>query len=67
MTEKQRNFILYLDKKCQEKNINIRSNDDDLLGSDWVKYYKNFTPDYTSDVIDRMKKALGMPITKGGK
>lgn len=63
MTEKQRNFLIYLDIKCKEQNINIRADDDDLLGKDWLKDYQNFTPKYTLEVIDKLKMALGMPIT----
>ena len=71
MTEKQRNLILYLDTLCVERGLNIRAKDEDLLGADWFKTYKNYTPDYTSEVINKMKMALGMPITdkkkRGGK
>lgn len=64
MTDKQRNFIMYLDAKCREQNLNIRASDDDLLGVDWEKDYQNFTPKYTIEVIDKLKQALGMPIKK---
>ena len=62
MTEKQRNFILYLDRKCQEQNLNIRADDDELLGKGWLYDYQNFTPTYTNEVIETLKRALGMPI-----
>jgi len=65
MTDKQRNFILYLDTLCVERGLKIRAKDDDLLGKDWFKYYQNYTPEYTTEVIDKLKTALGMPITKG--
>ena len=64
MTDKQRNLIIYLDNLCQERGLKMRASDDDLLGKDWFKSYKNFTPDYTSEVVDKMKMALGMPINK---
>lgn len=64
MTDKQRNLIIYLDNLCKEKGLNIRASNEDLLGKDWFKTYRNFTPDYTSEVVDKMKTALGMPITK---
>ena len=62
MTDKQRSLIIYLDNLCKEKGLKIRASDDDLLGKDWFKSYRNFTPDYTSEVINKMKMALGMPI-----
>ena len=64
MTDKQRNLILYLDTLCKERGLKIRASDDELLGKDWFKQYKNFTPEYTSEVVDKLKMALGMPITK---
>lgn len=64
MTDKQRNLIIYLDTLCLERGLKIRANNDDLLGKDWFKHYKNYTPDYTSEVVDKLKTALGMPITK---
>ena len=63
MTDKQRSFIVYLNSLCEEKHLSIRATDDELLGDDWFQNYKNFTPEYTSEVIDKMKTALGMPIT----
>lgn len=62
MTDKQRSLIIYLDNLCKEKGLKVRASDDDLLGKDWFKAYRNFTPDYTSEVINKMKMALGMPI-----
>ena len=62
MTEKQRNYILYLEAQCREKNINIRASDEELLGSEWWKDYQNFTPKYAKEVIDKLKEALGLPI-----
>ena len=62
MTDKQRSLIIYLDNLCKEKGLKARASDDDLLGKDWFKSYRNFTPDYTSEVINKMKMALGMPI-----
>jgi len=44
----------------------LRASDEDMLGKDWLKSYKNFTSDYTSDVINNLKKALGMPIKGSG-
>lgn len=64
MTDKQRNLLLYLNHKCREQGINMRADDDDLLGKDWYENYKNITFDYTIEVIDKMKTALGMEITK---
>lgn len=64
MTEKQRNYILYLNTLCCEKGLKIRAGDDDLLGKDWFKSYRNYTFDYTNEVIDKLKVALGMEITK---
>ena len=64
MTEKQRNLILYLNVLCAEKGLKIRATDDDLLGKEWLKTYRNFTPEYTNEVIDKLKMALDMPITK---
>ena len=63
MTEKQRNLILYLDTCCREKGLKIRASDDDLLGDGWFQSYKNFTFEYTNEVINTLKGALGMPIT----
>lgn len=62
MTDKQRSLIIYLDNLCKEKGLKVRASDDDLFGKDWFKSYRNFTPDYTSEVINKMKMALGMPI-----
>lgn len=67
MTEKQRNFIIYLNSLCQEKGVDIRADDSELLGVNWWKDYKNFTPDYTSEVINKLKAALGMPINERKK
>ena len=67
MTDRQRNLIIYLDHLCAEKGLKIRANNEDLLGKEWFKFYKNFTPDYTSEVIDKMKEALGMPTHRKGK
>jgi len=64
MTEKQRNLILYLDVLCAEQGLTTRASDDELLGKDWLKTYRNFTPEYTSEVIDKLKVALGMPISE---
>lgn len=62
MTDKQRSLIIYLDNLCKEKGLKIRAYNEDMLGKDWFKSYKNFTPEYTSEVINKMKSALGMPI-----
>lgn len=67
MTDKQRTYIRYLDSKCQIRGLKIKSTDNDLLGADWEKYYKNFTPDFTSEVIDKLHEALGMPKTEKPK
>lgn len=72
MTDRQRNLIIYLDNLCKEKGLQLRASNYDLLGKDWFKQYKNFTPEYTTEVIDKLKLALGMPIThkkprKGGR
>ena len=67
MTDRQRNLIIYLDNLCKERNLPIRASDDDLLGKDWFKFYKNFTSQYTSEVVDKMKVALGMPINQKKK
>lgn len=63
MTDKQRNLIIYLDNLCKEKGLPIRASNEELLGKDWFKHYRNFTPDYTSEVVDKMKTALGMPLS----
>ena len=63
MTDKQRNLIIYLDNLCKERGIKLRASDEELLGYDWFKNYKNYTPEYTSEVVDKLKTALGMPIT----
>lgn len=55
---------MFLDTKCREQNLNIRATDDELLGQEWWLDYKNFTPTYTNEVIDKLKMALGMPIEK---
>ena len=62
MTDKQRNLVIYLDNLCKEKGLNIRASHEDNLGKDWFKQYRNFTPEYTAEVINKMKMALGMPI-----
>lgn len=64
MTDKQRNLIIYLDCLCKERGLKIRASDEDLLGNGWFEHYKNYTPEYTSEVVDKLKTALGMPITK---
>lgn len=64
MTEKQRNYILYLDNKCMEQGLTIRASDDDLLGKGWFEEYRSFTPPYTNEVIEKLKMALNMPIEK---
>ena len=64
MTDKQRNLIIYLDNLCKEKGLTIRASDDDLLGVGWFKTYKNYTFEYTNEVINKLKIALAMPITK---
>lgn len=62
MTDSQKRYIEYLDSECKRKGIAMRSTDEDLLGADWKEYYKNFTMTYTSEVIHKMKLALGLPI-----
>lgn len=62
MTEKQRNYIIYLDNLCEEQGLPIRASDNDLLGKGWLYEYQNYTPTYTMEVIDKLKMALGMPI-----
>ena len=57
MTPNQKKYIEYLDSECARKNLTIRSTDEDLLGAGWQDYYKNFTPEYTGDVITKMKMA----------
>lgn len=64
MTDKQRNYILYLEHKCIEQGLTVRASDDDLLGQDWLIDYRSFTPKYTIEVIDKLKQALGMSIEK---
>lgn len=63
MTEKQRNLVLFLDIKCKEQGIKTRASDEELLGADWFAHWKNFTPQYAGEVINKLKTALGMPIT----
>lgn len=67
MTEKQRNFIKYLDYQCVISGVKRSSHDEDMLGEDWELYFKNFTPSYTDEVINKLKEALGMPITEKPK
>ena len=62
MTKKQRNYIIYLESKCIEQGLDMRASDEDLLGEDWLKDYQNFIPKYVMEVIDKFKRALGMPI-----
>lgn len=62
MTESQMKYIKYLDSECTRKNLAIRSTDEDLLGKGWEEIYKNFTPTYTGEVINKLKIALGIPI-----
>ena len=62
MTEKQRDYIIYLEAKCIERHLTIRASDKEMLGSEWWKDYQNITPKYTMEVIDKLKVALGMPI-----
>lgn len=62
MTDNQKKYIEYLDSSCARKGLKIRSTDEDLLGADWKEYYKNFTLEYTGEVITKMKVALGLPI-----
>jgi len=62
MTESQKKYIEYLDSECKRKGIPMKSTDEDMLGADWKEYYKNFTPQYTGEVINKMKMALGIPI-----
>ena len=64
MTDKQMNYILYLDDLCVRQGIKMNSCDEDLLGKDWFSSYKNITLDYTNEVINKMKKALGLPISE---
>lgn len=64
MTDKQRNLIIYLDNLCKEKGVKMRASDDELLGQGWFIVYRNITFEYTNEVIEKMKKALNMPITK---
>ena len=64
MTDKQRNYIMYLDSKCRIMNKKVRATDEDLLGNDWLPIYQNITPEYANEVIDKLKQALGMPIEK---
>lgn len=62
MTESQKKYIEYLDSECKRKGLAMRSTDEELFGADWKEYYKNFTPDFTSEMITKMKMALGFPI-----
>jgi len=68
MTEKQKKYIKYLDNLCKQRKLSIRATDEDMLDYDWEEFYKNITPDYASEVINRLKSALGMEIKelKGG-
>lgn len=61
MTDKQKAYIEYLDWKCKTQGLSIQSTDEELLGRDWKVNYKNFTPKYTGEVIDKMHEALGIP------
>ena len=62
MTEKQRNYIKFLDFKCKEKGLTIQSHQEDLLGEGWELTFKNITPKYAQEVINKLMTALGMPI-----
>ena len=62
MTLSQKKYIEYLDSCCARKGLTMRSTDEDLLGAGWQDCYKNVTPEYTGEVITKMKVALGIPI-----
>lgn len=63
MTDKQKDYIISLDNRCKSKGIPTRSTNEDLLGADWLDHYKNFTPEYTGEVIDKLRFALGLPVS----
>ena len=70
MTDKQKAYIEYLDYKLQRFGIKRSSSDEDLLGKGWKETYKNFTPAYTEEVIDKLHEKLGIPkrpLPKRGK
>ena len=69
MTDNQKKYIQYLDSECKRKGLATRSTDEDLLGADWEEYYKNYTIDYATEVIVKLKKALGLSVNMvlGGK
>lgn len=62
MTDRQKNYVKYLDDKCKKRNLPVRASNEDLLGKNWEECYQNFTPEYTGDVINTLKKVLGMRI-----
>ena len=69
MTESQMKYIKYLDHNCMTRGLKVRADNDDLLGKDWDKTYKNVTLEYANEVISKMKTALGLPteIRLGGR
>ena len=64
MTDKQKGLIIYLDSLCKERGLSIRATNEDMLGNGWWLVHKNITFEYTNEVINRLKTALGMEITK---
>ena len=64
MTEKQRGLIFYLDNLCKERGLGISATDENMLGDGWWVIYRNITFEYTNEVIEKLKTALGMEIKK---
>ena len=63
MTDKQKEYIISLDDRCKRQGLSVRATNDDMLGADWLNHYKNFTPEYTGEVIDKLRFALNLPVT----
>lgn len=63
MTEKQRNYIMFLEMKCRENGIAVDTRSEEYFDDkEWVRYYQSYTPDYAKEIIDKLKAKLGMPI-----
>ena len=63
MTDKQKDYIISLDNRCKREGLSISASDEDLLGIGWETVYKNITPQYAGEVIDKLRFALGLPVS----
>ena len=64
MTEKQRDYISSLNTALKE-DLNLFESHpeeivfaDDMLGENWIDYYKSITNERTSEVIQKLKEQL---------